>query len=104
MPGAIGQAAQSAAGSGATTVAMTSPAYPHPQHPDHQRVQQDVRTWFERRFGTGPIPTDATGRAIRRAVARTRATTDACPVHVRGYSRDGGKVQVRAYCRSLPSS
>lgn len=76
--------------------AMNSPAYLQPQHPKHRQVQRDVRTWFERRFGTGPTPVDATGRGIQSAEA------GGCPVPVRAHNR--GKVEVRAHCRSAPTA
>ncbi|MGH6898997.1 MAG: hypothetical protein ACREJ5_21035 [Geminicoccaceae bacterium] len=77
--------------------AMNSPAYLEARHPKHREVQRDVRAWFERRFGTGPIPVDASGRAIQSAEA------GACPVPVRAHSREGGKVKVDAHCRSIPA-
>jgi hypothetical protein len=72
--------------------AMNSPAYLQPRHPKHEQVQRGVRAWFERRFGTGPVPVDATGRphGTRETSARARA----CPVPVRAHNR--GEVEVRA--------
>jgi hypothetical protein len=83
--------------------AMTSLAYLDAQHPDHRQVQRDVRAWFGRRYGIGPVSTDATGRAVRRS-SDAPPKADACPVQVRGYARDGGKVEVRAYCRERPTA
>lgn len=77
---------------------MNSPAYLEPRHARHQQVQRDVRAWFEHRFGTGPIPVDATGRAIQ------SAEVGACPVPVLAHSREGGKVKVAPHCRSTPAA
>jgi hypothetical protein len=80
--------------------AMNSPAYLQPRHPKHEQVQRGVRAWFERRFGTGPVPVDATGRphGTRETSARARA----CPVPVRAHNR--GEVEVRAHSRSVPAA
>jgi hypothetical protein len=75
---------------------MISPAYQQPRHPRRGQIQRDVRAWFEPRFGTGPIPVDATGRAMQSAEA------GGCPVPVRAHNRS--KVEVRAHCRSVPAS
>jgi hypothetical protein len=77
--------------------AMNSPAYLQPRHPKHRQVQRDVRAWFERRFGAGPISVDATGRPMRSAEA------GGCPVPVRAHNREGGQVKVDAHCRSTPA-
>jgi hypothetical protein len=62
-----------------------------------------VRTWFERRFGSDPALTDATGRLVRadRAAARSGG---GCPVPVRAHTRKGGKVEVTAHCRATPAA
>jgi hypothetical protein len=80
---------------------LSSPAYLRPQHPKRREAERKVRAWFERRFGTGPVAVDATGRAIRGGGA-TAGRVGACPVPVRAHSRDGGKIEVGAHCRSVP--
>jgi len=82
---------------------LSSPAYLRPQHPRRGEAARKVRAWFERRFGTGPVAVDATGRAIRSGRA-TAGRAGACPVPVRTHSREGGKVEVGAYCRSVPAA
>ncbi|MGH6895911.1 MAG: hypothetical protein ACREJ5_05120 [Geminicoccaceae bacterium] len=81
---------------------LNSPAYLRPQHPRRREAARKVRAWFERRFGTGPVAVDATGRAVRSAGGAT-ARAGACPVPVRAHSRGGGKVEVGAHCRSMPA-
>jgi hypothetical protein len=78
---------------------LSSPAYLQPRHPKHRQVQRDVRAWFERRFGTGPSPVDATGRA--RGTRKTTERGGGCAVPVRAHNR--GNVEVRAHCRSTPA-
>ena len=82
---------------------LNSSAYLEARHPRQREAAGKVRAWFERRFGTGPVPADATGRAIpnTRAIA---ASAGACPVPVRAHSRKGGQVEVGAHCRSLPAA
>jgi hypothetical protein len=64
---------------------LSSPAYLRPQHGRRGEAERKVRVWFERRFGTGAGPVDATGRAVRDARA-TPGGTGACPVPVRAHS------------------
>ncbi|MGH6902193.1 MAG: hypothetical protein ACREIR_05585 [Geminicoccaceae bacterium] len=81
---------------------LSSPAYLRPQHARRGEAERKVRAWFGRRFGTGPVPVDATGRAIRDAPARA-GRAGACAVAVQAHSRGGGKVVVGAHCRSMPA-
>jgi hypothetical protein len=62
-----------------------------------------VRAWFERRFGSGAVPVDATGRAIPDA-RPAAGSAGACPVAVRAHSRNGGKIEVGAHCPSIPAA
>jgi hypothetical protein len=82
---------------------LNSPAYLQSQHPRQSEAAHKVRQWFEGRFGTGPVPVDVTGRAIL-SVRGSAAVAGACPVPVRAHSRNGGKVEVGAHCRSLPAA
>jgi hypothetical protein len=82
---------------------LNSPAYLRAQHPQRAQAERQVRAWFERRFGTGPVPVDATGRAIRDERATAKGA-GACPVAVRAHSRKGGQVDVGAHCRSMPAA
>jgi hypothetical protein len=50
-----------------------------------------------------PVAMDAAGRAIPNARA-TAGRARACPVAVRTHSRNGGKVEVGAHCRSVPAA
>jgi hypothetical protein len=84
-------------------IVIGSPAYLEPQHWRRAEAVRKVRAWFERRFGTGPIPIDATGRALQNA-RDTARRAGACPVAVRARSRKGGKVGVGAHCRSRPAA
>ena len=61
-----------------------------------------VRTWFERRFGSDPALTDATGRLVRgKTVA---GSSGSCPVPVRAHTRQGAKIDVSAHCRATPAA
>jgi hypothetical protein len=82
---------------------LNSPVYLRPQHPKRGETARKVREWFERRFGAGLVPVDATGRALPTARA-TAASAGTCPVPVRTYTRQGGKVEVDAHCRSRPAA
>jgi hypothetical protein len=82
---------------------MSSPAYLVPQHPRRREAARKVRAWFERRFGTGPVLVDATGRAVRDA-GTAAGSAGACPVAVRAHRRKRGKVAVGAHCRSRPAA
>lgn len=82
---------------------LNSPVYLQPQHPQRAEAERKVRAWFERPFSRGPVPMDATGRAIRDR-GHTAGTASACPVAVRAHSRNGGKVEVGAHCRSMPTA
>jgi hypothetical protein len=78
--------------------AMRSPAYWSPAHPDRSRVAADVRAWFERHYGTGPVRRDATGRQAKGEAAGSSSGT----VHVHAHTREGGKVAVDAHDRRAP--
>jgi hypothetical protein len=82
---------------------MNSAAYLQSRHPRQREAAGKVREWFERRFGTGPVRMDATGRGIP-SVRGSSATAGACPVAVRAHSRSGGKVEVGPHCRSMPAA
>jgi hypothetical protein len=83
---------------------LNSPAYHRPDHPRRAEAERKVRAWFERRFGTGPVAVDATGRALRGGGATAGTAGGACPVPVRAHSRKGGKVEVGAHCRLRPAA
>jgi hypothetical protein len=85
-------------------IVIGSPAYLEPQHSRRAEAERKVRAWFERRFSRGPVPVDATGRAIRDRGHTAVGTASACPVPVHAHSRDGGKVEVGAHCRSRPAA
>jgi hypothetical protein len=81
---------------------MASPAFLRPGDPSRAQAQAMVRAWFERSFGTGPIRLDATGRPVREEHATARS--GASPVAVRAHTRQGGKVEVAAHCRTRPAA
>jgi hypothetical protein len=82
---------------------MASPAYLQPSHPGRARAHAMVREWFARAEDTGPARVDATGRRVpERAVAAAPAG-GACEVPVQAHSRQGGKIEVDAHCRSRPA-
>jgi hypothetical protein len=86
---------------------MNSRPYTDPGHADHQRTHRKVQAWFERQFGTEPVPLDATGRMIRpaRPALSDRGSAKAgCVVEVRQHFRDDGNVHVDAHTRSCRSS
>lgn len=62
-----------------------------------------VRDWFERDAVTEPARVDATGRQVRDRVAAVPSSSS-CEVPVREHTRDSGKIEVEAHCRSRPAA
>jgi hypothetical protein len=82
---------------------MASPAYWQPGHPGRARAHAMVREWFER-AQAGAARVGATGRPVRENAAAAVPAGGACEVPVRAHSREGGKVEVEAYCRARPAA
>ena len=87
---------------------MNSDAYNTPGHPQREKIQAQVRQWFEGEFGAGPQAVDATSRPLPTSELPRRSRGGGSqgasgPVHVRSHSREGGQVSVDAHDRSRPS-
>src|SRR5919106_842999 len=78
---------------------MASPAYLQPNYPGRARAHAMVRAWFERDTVAAPARVDATGRQVRERVAVPGAG-GSCEVPVREHTREGGKIEVDAHCRT----
>jgi hypothetical protein len=83
---------------------MASPAYLQPSHPGRARAHAMVRNWFEEAGDDGPVRVDATGRQVREPARVAASAGGACEVPVQAHSRDGGKIEVDAHCRSRPAA